>query len=519
MIYKSFLIFILLLIATQTMAGNLLDPPGPYAKPVDPKLIDKITFSSRQPVTATYFFYWFDSYTNEGFILKDGKDAQTDHPSNPDGYSHKNPDWWYREMVDMTKAGIDIILPVYWGSPGSYDQWSFTGLVQLVEAQNRMLAEGKRPPKVGMIFNCAQLEDNDMHYHADLTTEKGKEFLYLCFRDYYSMIPPSMWACIDGKPVIWLYYSTYAKNHDDSWPDYINSSFRRDFGVEPFIVRETTWKGNTDALYLWSASIAPSDLGVIGVGPGFDARSVKGGKLLRERDGGKFYERSWKWALSKPAQIRSKILVVETWNELHEGTDICDTKEYGRKYIEMTRHYADLFHANKTLPDHLRHTASIRLGAKNICDGLVQNDIPDALTEPVVIKGVPARRTIPNKYLGRYMMFNADDFMLRGKGIVMEMKVTYLDNSTGRFTVEYDSSDFDAPFNGTFKLAGIVNKTGTGKWKNARFVLDAPALANRMHENDFRFYDESNDLVVSAVDLKVVSPRKSGVGNSKVKGK
>jgi hypothetical protein len=38
---------------------------------------------------------------------------------------------------------------------------------------------------------------------------------------------------------------------------------------------------------------------------------------------------------------------VETWNELHEGTEICETRELGRKYIELTREYVDIL----KLPD------------------------------------------------------------------------------------------------------------------------------------------------------------------------
>jgi hypothetical protein len=38
---------------------------------------------------------------------------------------------------------------------------------------------------------------------------------------------------------------------------------------------------------------------------------------------------------------------LETWNEYFEGTDIADSKEYGRQYIELTRFYADQFHSRK----------------------------------------------------------------------------------------------------------------------------------------------------------------------------
>jgi hypothetical protein len=36
---------------------------------------------------------------------------------------------------------------------------------------------------------------------------------------------------------------------------------------------------------------------------------------------------------------------VETWNEFSEGTDIAETVQMGRLYINLTRTYADLFKA------------------------------------------------------------------------------------------------------------------------------------------------------------------------------
>ena len=38
-----------------------------------------------------------------------------------------------------------------------------------------------------------------------------------------------------------------------------------------------------------------------------------------------------------------RILAIETWNELDEGTGILETGEFGRQYIDLTRRYIDLF--------------------------------------------------------------------------------------------------------------------------------------------------------------------------------
>ena len=43
-------------------------------------------------------------------------------------------------------------------------------------------------------------------------------------------------------------------------------------------------------------------------------------------------------------------MLVETWNELHEGTDVCDSKEFGRQYMELTAKYAKLFRDDVVLP-------------------------------------------------------------------------------------------------------------------------------------------------------------------------
>jgi hypothetical protein len=38
-------------------------------------------------------------------------------------------------------------------------------------------------------------------------------------------------------------------------------------------------------------------------------------------------------------------VVVETWDELYEGTGICRTVEYGDMYINLTGQFSQLFHA------------------------------------------------------------------------------------------------------------------------------------------------------------------------------
>jgi hypothetical protein len=55
---------------------------------------------------------------------------------------------------------------------------------------------------------------------------------------------------------------------------------------------------------------------------------------------------AWQQAVSSGR----KIAVVETWNELDEGTGILDTHEFGRQYIDLTRQYVALFKGQTATP-------------------------------------------------------------------------------------------------------------------------------------------------------------------------
>ena len=91
-------------------------------------------------------------------------------------------------------AGIDFLMPVYWGVPGKPDGWSFVGLPPLVEAHTALEKEGLKPPMIGMFFDTSILQWNGFRadgssYHVDLTTEEGRGWFYAAIRDFFSLDP------------------------------------------------------------------------------------------------------------------------------------------------------------------------------------------------------------------------------------------------------------------------------------------------------------------------------------------
>src|SRR5262249_43638807 len=95
--------------------------------------------------------------------------------------------------------------------------------------------------------------------------------------------------------------------------------------------------------YQWGAALnGPRFLGrTVAVGPGYDDRHIEGRPgYLRTRDSGATYSRDLRAAVMSGEPW----LLLETWNELWEGTAIAETEENGRAYLGITARYAALFH-------------------------------------------------------------------------------------------------------------------------------------------------------------------------------
>jgi hypothetical protein len=356
---------------TPTTAFERLSPGGPardpgaldWAQPgayVQPNWSDFSlrSFSSRDFLATTYYFYWHDLTDPDRRSRFQGRFHV---PPDPSHYSFLRPETHEREFRDMLAAGLDFVLPVYWGEPGhpgrtssqtSPHYWSTEGIPAMVEAV-QALASQSRTLQIGMFYDTTILAN------ADLTTLAGKEYFYVNVRDFYSRVPPRHWAAIDNKPIVWLYDTIWISRFDQSSIDYLSDRFAQDFGgLRLFVVRESQWQASkgiepstpviSEGLYAWGAApfgfnTAP-ELTVAEVGPGFkNTQYCTGGPERNcfdtDREGGARYERQ----LQQAVKSGRHILAAETWNEFSEGTDIQETVETGRQYIDLTRRYVDEF--------------------------------------------------------------------------------------------------------------------------------------------------------------------------------
>lgn len=317
-------------------------PPGPYAHA---RTTAGCNHRAGDPLVVTTYFYWYDVTTGFHVIDPDGTDALTHHPPTLKGFSYKNVEWHARQLLDMSYAGIDVVLPVYWGTPGSPNSWSNVGLSVLVQARKKLLEAGKHVPCIGMFYDTSTLKYNPHRLHIDLSTEKGREWFFATIRDFFSLIPLSHRALVDSRLLVFLYSPAFAKTQDPNLFDWLQERCRQTLGSRLFIVKLKGWIGQADLEYMWGGALSPKFLDVAAIGPGYDHSAVPNRKpLVRDRENGRYYCGSWEELLRRPPGSRPWMVHIETWNEFHEGTEICESKEYGRTYIELTRKYTRLFH-------------------------------------------------------------------------------------------------------------------------------------------------------------------------------
>jgi len=499
-------------------------PPGEFfpLRQADHQQAD--SFKQGQPIVGTTYFYWYDVDTGSHIVDGDGTDALTTHPADMKTISYKRAGWHKRQIVDMMDAGIDFLMPVYWGVPGKYDGWSFAGLPPLVEAHSMLQAEGQKPPAIGLFYDTSILKWNSFNkggagYHVDLTTEFGKDWFYTAIRDFYSLIPSTKWARVEGRPIIFFYASAFAKAQDPVQFDYVKRRFKADFGVEPFLVKSSGWKGQADAIYSWGGAVSGPLIyrHTAALGPGYDHSAVPGRQpLIVERRDGQTYIERWLQLLALRAESRPWIVHVETWNEWHEGTDVADSREYGRSYIVLTRLFADMWRAKTVLK-----AASGYADADGVkwepgkAKGLnLRPSGGDGVWKKTTSTDAEAVVSAANPHSdgSRYLYFDADSAFAYGLyDQTVVATVTYRDAGCSAFYLEYDNSEpAKGLFEGAFRKIGNVAVEDTGTWKMAELTLPQCRFMNRCNNSDFRIVILGDELELAIRKIELMRTKITG---------
>ena len=311
---------------------------------------DRTGFRASDRLVMTYFYYWYEPRDL-------GHPSLNLHPPAGASFDWRDIGWYERQLADMAAAGVDVVLPVSWGDRFA---WSTEGLRPLVAARERLLGKGIRPPAIGLfldsnLYSYLMAERRDPRL-TDLRTGPGLATYAAYVADFFERIPACHRARFDDRPLAFLWRPDTEDGHvlrfDGGTFPALYAALEQRLGQRPYLIRERTWDEYgakngfvpaTDGQFAWGAALAgPLRAGAtIAVGPGYDDRLVEGRTgLTRAPNGGQTYASDLQAALTSGAPW----LLLETWNELWEGTAIAETRETGRTYLDLTRRYTRLFH-------------------------------------------------------------------------------------------------------------------------------------------------------------------------------
>src|SRR5262249_49573143 len=156
------------------------------------------------------------------------------------------------------------------------------------------------------------------------------------------------WLRIDGRPVVFVYGSHRVR--PPVW-EYVRRRLRGG-GRDVFLVGDALrpgWIERFDALHVytpvpllagrrglavayrgWTAAARAAGRPFIApVAPGYDDRPIRAPGTLVERADGATYDSTWQAVLAAdPAGV-----LIASWNEWHEGTEIEPSREHGGQYL------------------------------------------------------------------------------------------------------------------------------------------------------------------------------------------
>lgn len=324
--------------------------------PMEPGFVYEAKFPVRKLVFTRYLYSYQRDHRRAApysqLAASDGGLALQSFPSMNLGpwFSSDRVQWHKEELSDIALCGIDVVLPMYRGDRVSRAAFADKGLDCMVSALRELRTEGKPFPLVAMVFESSAVPAA-FGEKPDLGSDEVKRTVYGMVKSFFDRIPREFRAWTQtGKPnagqfadIVFLSDSEAFSYFDPAVLTYVGDRFLREFGRPLVWIVPDSLQGKVahcDGFCALGAGLGWKYAGdgrirTATVAPGFNNAGVaeQSKAVTRPRMAGKTYEDDWSAAIAKDPHW----IVCDVWNGFAEGTEICATRECGRKYIDVTR--------------------------------------------------------------------------------------------------------------------------------------------------------------------------------------
>jgi hypothetical protein len=282
-------------------------------------------------LVLAFYYTWYSTDTWSG-----GKTS--DAAAQP--YNSTDPAAIARHVDQARGAGIDAFVASWYGPDGGVNnqtQSNFLQLLDIASARGFHAAvdfETYSPffGDTNAVASALSYAINTLGAHPAYLRYGGKPVIFFWANNRYT---PEQWAAIRAQ---------VDPNHNSIWiAEGVTTQWLSVFdGLHLYNV---AWSGDFAATASKFAKLS-RDLGKVWVGtamPGWDDTRVAGraGAYAKDRAGGQFYRASFAGAAASAPDM----LIITSFNEWMEGSQIEPSVSYGNTYLDLTRELAGAYKA------------------------------------------------------------------------------------------------------------------------------------------------------------------------------
>ncbi|MCG3177950.1 MAG: hypothetical protein BIFFINMI_00273 [Phycisphaerae bacterium] len=262
-------------------------------------------------------------------------------------YDSLSPDLIARHCRMARDGGLDGLIASWWGK-GSFEDRAMPRLLD---------AAAKTGLKVSIYYETVAAPRSADAAAADIADLLAR----------FTKHPA--WLKVDGRPVVFIYSRAVDEIGLEGWSDVVAILRKRidpaplligdNLGPASALVFDGTHTYNTaglvkgmsaDGVAAWARLACPNQVDVarsrsristVTVIPGYDDTKIRKPGLRVDRLDGRLYAAQWEQAIAADPDW----VLVTSFNEWHEGSEIEPSHEDGRRYLDMTAKFAARFKA------------------------------------------------------------------------------------------------------------------------------------------------------------------------------
>ena len=284
-----------------------------------------LAYDEARPVLAYYYAWWDPSNFNRTLFQPDA------------AYNSDDVGLIQKHVQEAQSAGIDGFVMSWYGN-GDRTDTNLGHLLDIAQKSNfRATIHFETPKFWGVDDVVAQLKafyDTRIN-HPAIVRYQGRPVIFFWRAN---MFDNGTWNAIRSQVdpahnAVWIADGDqFGILNGDAWD-----------GISPYAI---AWSGNpAGQLPSWAAkarNVAPDKLWIPPVSPGCNDSAARATTCARDRSGGAYYQATWDGAIASNPQWA---VIVSTFNEWMESTQIEPSVQYGDQYLQMTRQNADSYRA------------------------------------------------------------------------------------------------------------------------------------------------------------------------------